>query len=105
MIIWKVLGSILFDIYKAFWVNTTKRPWTYCMREAVIHHPKTASFILPFVFAALIAWPRLVDAWIIDKHWWWFLIILNQFAWLLTGHLFWDTAGSYVKQVKDFRKR
>ena len=102
---WKKIGSIVFDIYKAFWKNTTERPWTYCMREAVINHPKAASIILPFVFAALIAWPRLVDAWVSHREWWWFLILLNQFAWLLTGHLFWDTTGNYVKQVKDFTRK
>ncbi len=98
---WHKAFHIIADLYKALWKNTSGRPWTYVMREWVDKHTRISGVILPCLFAGFIAatWPisQATIGWRI------FLTILQAFAWMLTGHLFWDTAGAYIPKRK--RKR
>ena len=95
---WQKVGAILEDLYAALWRNTAGRPWTYVMREWFQKHPKTASWVLPVILAGFIAasWEISLLTFKLRL----FLTILQAFAWLLTGHLFWDTAGAYIPKPR-----
>jgi len=95
---WQKVFAILRDLYTALWKNTAGRPWTYVMREWVDTHSKASEILLPLLFAGMIfaVWPI---SWT-TIGWRIFLTIGQAFAWLLVGHLFWDTAGAYIPRKR-----
>jgi len=86
-------------IYEFFWRPTTGRPWTYQIRDWTRHHPwrvwpivaltttcfVTGEILLPMYFG----WKALP------------FILWTNFMGFVAGHLFWDTAGGYVKSVLE----
>ncbi len=86
----KSLGSI----YRILWTNTTRRPWTYAMRQTAIETPWKVWIahlvILPLLALIYVYWP------------WYFGLPVIAFTFALWGHLFWDTLGAYVKHARYF---
>ncbi len=92
----KFVILILGGFYAVLWKATLGRPYTYWFRESAKNHPVVASvIILITVIMAFIAM-RLFHQW--------YAIGLQAFYWFLLGHLYWDTAGAYIKPVR-YKKR
>jgi hypothetical protein len=84
---WKRLSGFIGGLYRDLWSHTTKRPYTYIMRQ----HPiiPITMFIVAFVNQML--WPYL------------WVMIVADFVMVLTGHTLWDTAGAYIKYQTEFK--
>ena len=94
-----MLARIAGDLYAALWKNITGRPWTYVMRQWVMEHPRQAKIVVPaglIVVAGLQVFSVLFKVWLV--------LAITDFLVLLTGHLFWDTAGAYIKPRRYRRK-
>ena len=103
MKLWKQLCGILGRAYELVWSCAPGRPWTYAIREWAHRHPTGAAFCIPAVVAAVVAGQVLsmvrlpLGAGIA-------LVILGDFLFFAGGHLFWDTAGEYIKPGSWFQK-
>lgn len=83
--------------YELLWSNTTRRPWTYVMRQwsrqnRVARTVMVALYLALVFFAASAIWSWSVGFW-------------SLAVWgtgTIWGHLFWDTAGGHVKHAGDF---
>jgi len=87
----KLVGAV----YAFLWRNTAGRPWTYEIRDWTTRHPLAAAFFLAGIIggalAAQLATPFYLGAFAIP------IVVFVDFLALLAGHLYWDTAGAYIK--------
>lgn len=92
--------SVLQAIYRFFWSRTTKRPWTYQIRDWTLHHPLRVWPAVTAIAAAFVVgqveltrrFGRRAAP----------FVLFADFMAFVAGHLWWDTAGAYVKEVDDF---
>ena len=88
---WKKIGGILNDLYAALWRNTTGVQWTYLARRWAAAHPRSVPWVLlPAILLTILL--QLVGGWV--------GVVVGDFLFLLLGHLYWDTAGSYLGHRK-----
>lgn len=91
------LGRILSDLYQAIWENTTGWPFTYIVRSESSKRPRTAFLIVVTISSGLIIGAYCITNWLLE---------FVMAGWFLTiGHVYWDTAGSYLKKKSDFTRR
>jgi hypothetical protein len=87
-----MLFSILGWLYKQLWSRTTGRPWTYVIRQYT-KHQQWARAGAVILYSGLLVPPVLHNLWV-DA-----LVLLTlYFLCFLAGHLWWDTAGKYIKR-------
>lgn len=95
----KLAGAVYYRMWHWREIKGTEpRPWTYTMREWSLQNPRKRDVLLLAwlalnIVAALVL-PRPVLAGLMGP---------LAFSWLLAGHLYWDTAGAYIKHADEFR--
>jgi len=92
----RVIHKIMDDVYAAVWKNTIGRPCTYIARESAREHPVEAVAIVTVTVLGDFVCMYLFHQW--------YAILAEFFYPFFLGHLFWDTAGAYIKP-KRYRKK
>ena len=87
--------SLISILYRAAW-KYVGRPFTYVFREWSGEYPLVAT-LMSLASLGMLAYLDSVLTGVAG----WAVRASLMFACLLAGHLFWDTAGAYVKSAKD----
>lgn len=83
------------------WRWTTKRPWTFQLRDWSVHHPFRVWPIVALIVVCGVAGQMFaVTSW-----GWWALpvVVFVDFLAFLAAHLWWGT-GKFTKPVEDFKR-
>ena len=88
--------------YKFFWSRTSARPWTYEIRDWTIRHPFAAGSIATVTVIGGVT-SQVVGV-VTFGYWAVPVVVFWDFMAFVGGHLYWDTAGAYVK-VSGHRRR
>lgn len=94
-------------LYKFFWARTSARPWTYEIRDWSNHHPFAAGAV---VATTIILGLGIELATIVLFAPWWAValslpaVLFWNFMAFIAGHLYWQTAGDFVKESGTKRR-
>ncbi len=94
-----MVNSALTFLYGLLWKNTTRRPWTYVMRQWSQQN-RTLRGILSAIWVGFALWANMVaDDWL--RLGTGVMLLIGAGVW---SHLYWDTKGAHVKHPPDFSR-
>ena len=102
MRIWKLFCKVIGGAYELAWRRTIGRPFTYAIREWSHRIPGRAAAVIPVLVLGVLAFQVLSMLWLpmgIGSA----LVVLGDFCYFSGGHLWWDTAGEYIKSARHRR--
>jgi hypothetical protein len=87
-------------LYELVWRPTAGRPWTYEIRDWCDRHPIWGLVVALPVAAGFVAG----QVYLVGEFRVWALpfVVFADFMAFVAGHLFWDTAGKYIRPKAHF---
>ena len=92
--------ELIRKIYKFFWSNTSRRPWTYEIRDWTERHKDWGALIVVGVTTAFVIGQMYLT--VHFGYWSIPFVLWADFMAFVAGHLFWDTDGAYIHMKDEF---